>query len=116
MKISLTPRTSEFYDLFSRAGENALAVALLVQRRFREYPNSGVTQEEVKAAETEGDTVTRDLIRLLNTQYLTPFDRDDIYMLATKLDDVVDDLEEASDLLGLYGVELPTGMPSSSAA
>ena len=108
VKISLTPRTSEFYELFSRAGVNALVVARLVERRFREHPNSGVTQDEVKAAETAGDSVTRDLIRLLNTQYLTPFDRDDIYMLATEIDDVVDYLEEASDLLGLYGVELPT--------
>jgi predicted phosphate transport protein (TIGR00153 family) len=108
MKISLTPRTSEFFVLFARAGENALEVARLVERRFREHPNSGVTQEQVKAAETEGDGVTRDLITLLNTQYLTPFDRDDIYMLSTKLDDVVDYLEEASDLLGLYGVEMPT--------
>jgi len=108
VKISLTPRTSEFYDLFGQAGENALVVAQLVERRFREYPNSGVTQEDVKAAETHGDTITRDLIRLLNTQYLTPFDREDIFMLATEIDDVVDYLEEASDLLGLYGVELPT--------
>ena len=56
----------------------------------------------------EATAITRDLIQLLNTQYLTPFDRDDIYMLAIEIDDVVDDLEEASDLLGLYGVELPT--------
>ena len=62
----------------------------------------------MKAAETEGDGITRDLIQLLNTQYLTPFDRDDIYMLAIEIDDVVDELEEASDLLGLYGIELPT--------
>ena len=108
VKISLTPRTSEFYDLFAQAGDNALTVARLVERRFREYPNSGVTQDQVKAAETEGDTITRELIRLLNTQYLTPFDRDDIYMLSTEIDDIVDYLEEASDLLGLYGVELPT--------
>ncbi len=108
MKISLTPRTSEFYVLFARAGQNALEVARLVERRFREHPGSGVTQKEVKAAETEGDGVTRELITLLNTQYLTPFDRDDIYMLATEIDDVVDYLEEASDLLGLYGLELPT--------
>ena len=108
MKISLTPRTSEFYDLFARAGENALEVARLVQRRFREYPNSGVTQEEVKAAETDGRHGHPRPHPLLNTQYLTPFDRDDIYMLATEIDDVVDYLEEASDLLGLYGVELPT--------
>jgi uncharacterized protein len=108
MRISLTPRTSEFYDLFGKAGENALQVARLVERRFREHPNSGITQEQVKNEETEGDAITRDLITLLNTQYVTPFDRDDIYMLATEVDDIVDYLEEASDLLGLYGVEMPT--------
>jgi predicted phosphate transport protein (TIGR00153 family) len=108
VKISLTPRTNEFFEHFSAAGENALEVARLVERRFREHPNSGVTQEQVKAAETAGDVITRDLVTLLNTQYLTPFDREDIYMLATEIDDVVDYLEEASDLLGLYGVALPT--------
>ena len=108
MKISLTPKTTEFFVLFASAGANALEVARLVERRFREHPNSGVTQEQVKAAETAGDVITRDLIVLLNTQYLTPFDREDIYQLATEIDDVVDFLEEASDLLGLYGVEMPT--------
>jgi hypothetical protein len=108
MRISLTPRTSEFFTLFGKAGENALQVSRLVERRFREHPNSGITQEQVKQVETEGDAITRDLITLLNTQYVTPFDRDDIYMLATEIDDVVDYLEEASDLLGLYGVEMPT--------
>ena len=108
MRISLTPRTSEFFTLFGKAGENALQVSRLVERRFREHPNSGITQEQVKKEETAGDAITRDLITLLNTQYVTPFDRDDIYMLATEIDDVVDYLEEASDLLGLYGVEMPT--------
>ena len=108
MRFSLTPRTTEFYVLFGKAGENALEVARLVERRFREHPNSGVTQERVKAVETAGDTLTRDTINLLNTQYITPFDREDIYLLATEIDDVVDYLEEASDLLGLYGVEMPT--------
>jgi uncharacterized protein Yka (UPF0111/DUF47 family) len=108
MRISLTPRTSEFFTLFGKAGENALEVSRLVERRFREHPNSGITQEQVKKEETEGDAITRDLITLLNTQYVTPFDRDDIYLLATEIDDVVDYLEEASDLLGLYGVEMPT--------
>ena len=48
-----------------------LEVAQLVERRFREHPSSSVTQAQVKAAETAGDTITRDLITLLNTQYLT---------------------------------------------
>ena len=108
MKISLVPRTTEFYDLFSRAGANALEAARLVERRFREHPNSSVRHSDVKAVEDEGDAITRDLIQLLNTQYITPFDREDIYQLATELDDVVDHLDEASDLLELYGVESPT--------
>jgi uncharacterized protein Yka (UPF0111/DUF47 family) len=108
MRFSLTPRTSEFFTLFGKAGANALEISRLVERRFREHPSSGVTQEQVKAVETAGDVVTRELITLLNTQYITPFDREDIYLLATEIDDVVDYLEEASDLLGLYGVEMPT--------
>ena len=108
MKISLVPRTTAFYDLFTRAGANALEAARLVERRFREHPNSSVRHSDVKAIEDEGDTITRDLIQLLNTQYITPFDREDIYQLATALDDVVDHLDEASDLLELYGVESPT--------
>ena len=108
MKISSHRGRPSSSSCSRSAGENALEVARLVERRFREHPNSGVTQEQVKAAETAGDAITRDLIMLLNTQYLTPFDREDIYQLATEIDDVVDYLEEASDLLGLYGVEMPT--------
>jgi uncharacterized protein len=107
VRISLVPRTSEFYDLFARAGANALEVARLAERRFREWPSSSVSQEDVKAAETAGDQLTHDLIQLLNTQYVTPFDREDIYDLATAIDDVVDLIDEASELLGLYGIEQP---------
>jgi uncharacterized protein len=108
VRLRLTPRTTEFYDFFMRAGENALEAARHAETRFREYPNASVSQEQMKAIETEGDEITRDLIQLLNTQYVTPFDREDIYELATALDDVVDFIEEATDLLGLYDVELPT--------
>jgi predicted phosphate transport protein (TIGR00153 family) len=106
--LRLTPRTSEFYDLFTRAGENALEAARKAEARFREYPNSTISQADVKAVETEGDDITRELINLLNTQYVTPFDREDIYELTTAIDDVVDYIEEASDLLELYGVESAT--------
>ncbi|HWB57071.1 MAG TPA: DUF47 family protein [Gaiellaceae bacterium] len=108
MRLSLVPRTTEFYDLFTKAGANALETARLVERRFKEYPTSSVKQSDVKAAEHAGDAITRDLVQLLNTQYVTPFDREDIYQLATRIDDVVDHLDEASDLLELYGVESMT--------
>jgi uncharacterized protein Yka (UPF0111/DUF47 family) len=107
MRISLVPRTTEFYGLFDRAGQNALEAARLAQRRFREFPNASVTQADVKAVEAAGDQITHDIIQLLNTQYITPFDREDIYELATTIDDVVDHIEEASDLLELYNLEQP---------
>jgi uncharacterized protein len=107
MRLSLVPRTSEFFDLFSRAGANALEAARKAEARFREFPSPSVTQADVKAIETTGDSITHDLIQLVNTQYVTPFDREDIYALATAIDDVVDHIEEASDLLDLYSVDQP---------
>ena len=108
MRLSLVPRPAEFYELFTEAGANALVAAQKAESRFREFPNSSVTQADVKGVEHEGDRITRELIQLLNTQYVTPFDREDIFALAKAIDDVVDHIEEASDLLELYGVESPT--------
>jgi predicted phosphate transport protein (TIGR00153 family) len=105
VRVSFVPRITEFYDLFEEAGANALEAARKAEQRFREHPNSSVRQADVKALEHEGDRITRDLIQLLNTHYVTPFDREDIYELATALDDVVDLIEEASDLLELYGID-----------
>ena len=104
MKLSLVPRTTEFYDLFTAAGENALATARKAEERFRAFPEHVVHQQEVKELENRGDDLTRQIIELLNTQYITPFDREDIYELAKAIDDVVDYIENASDLLGLYRV------------
>ena len=78
------------------AGENALEAAKKAEARFREFPNAPVAQADIKRLEHVGDRITHDLIQLLNTQYVTPFDREDIYELATALDDVVDHIEEAS--------------------
>jgi len=108
MRLALMPKTTEFYDLFSAAGANMLDVARKNEQRVREFPSSSVTHEQVKELERVGDKFTYEIITLLNTQYVTPFDREDILELATKVDDVVDHIEHASDLLGLYNVEQPT--------
>ncbi len=104
MRLALVPRTTEFYDLFTRAGENMLETARLAERRFREFPETAVDQKDVKELENRGDDLTREIIELLNTQYITPIDREDILELAKSIDDVVDYIENASDLLGLYKV------------
>ena len=64
-------------------------------------------QAQIKELENKGDDLTRQIIELLNTQYVTPFDREDIYELAKAIDDVVDFIEDASDLLTLYKVDRP---------
>jgi predicted phosphate transport protein (TIGR00153 family) len=107
MRLSLVPRTSEFYDLFTAAGENALETARQVDARFRAFPEREVRQAQIKELENKGDDLTRQIIELLNTQYITPFDREDIYELAKAIDDVVDFIENASDLLTLYKVDRP---------
>lgn len=107
MRLSLVPRRQEFFGVFSELGRNAHAAALLVEKRFRGFPDAGVDHGEVKDLEHEGDRLTADLYQLMNTQYVTPFDREDIHDLARAVDDVVDHLEHASDLLGLYRVEAP---------
>jgi uncharacterized protein len=106
MRLALVPKPSEFYTLFTQAGANALEAARKAEALFREFPGGEVTRAEVKAIETEGDRLTHALIQLLNTQYVTPFDREDIYGLAGAIDDVVDYIEHACDLLGLYKVTI----------
>ena len=105
MRLAFVPKTTEFYDFFSRAGENLLATARLAEQRFRDFPQTSVDHEQVKDLENQGDELTRQIIDLLNTQYITPFDREDIYELAKAIDDVVDYIEHASELLGLYQLD-----------
>ena len=107
MRLALVPRTTQFYDLFAAVGRTAHEAARLTETRFREVPEPTVPHARVKELEREADDVVRAVFELLNTQYITPFDRDDISELARAVDDVVDYVEEASDLLDLYKIEAP---------
>jgi predicted phosphate transport protein (TIGR00153 family) len=101
------PRTNEFYELLAAGGANALAAAKAAESRFRDYPG-GVGQDEIKELEHAGDRITGELIGLINSSFITPFDRDDLFVLAGAIDDVTDAIENATELLGLYDVEQPT--------
>jgi predicted phosphate transport protein (TIGR00153 family) len=103
----VTPRSGEFFDLFGQAAANMVEAARAAEARFRDYPG-GVSQERIKELEHEGDRITGELIGLINSQFITPFERDDLFRLVTAVDDVVDAIENATELLGLYDVEQPT--------
>jgi hypothetical protein len=108
MRVGLGGGSAEMYELFREAGENAVAVAEAVERRFQEWPASSVTQEAVKELEHEGDRIVSELLRSVEAQFVPPYDRQDIVTLAFAVDEVPDKIESASELLGLYAVEAPT--------
>ena len=106
-RFSLLPRDRTFFDLFIEAGQNTVRAARLLDRMMRQWPeDEGLTQEVVEA-EKEGDRITHEIIKRLNSTFVTPIDREDIYGLATRMDDIVDFTEEAADFLGLYKIEAP---------
>lgn len=105
MGATATHEPAQFYELLAEAGANALEAARLAERRFREFPDTSVRQSELKELEHVGDRLTAAIFELLNSRTPTPFDREDVYGLARAIDDVVDHVEEASDLLGLYKIE-----------
>ena len=108
MRFGFGPSSAQMFDLFARAGENAVATAKAVEQRFREFPSASVTQDDVKELEHAGDRIVSETLHCINAQFVTPYDREDLVRLAFTIDEVPDKLENASELLGLYGVESPT--------
>ncbi len=110
MRLSsvIAPRDREFFDLFEEAGGNILRAADLLDRMLRVFPErGGDLARDILICEQEGDRITHDIIRRLNETFVTPIDREDIYELASALDDIVDYTEEVADYLGLYKIEAP---------
>ena len=107
VRLSLLPRDSAFFELFVAAGENTLHAARLLDEMMSTWPDASDLPREILKAEQEGDRITHDIVRRLNTTFVTPIDREDIYGLATQMDDIVDYTEEAADFLGLYQIEAP---------
>jgi predicted phosphate transport protein (TIGR00153 family) len=101
------PKEREFFDLFEEAGANNVRAAGLLERMLDEWPDHGELARDVVVCEQEGDRITHDIIQRLNSTFVTPIDREDIYALASALDDIVDFIEEVSDFLGLYRIEAP---------
>jgi uncharacterized protein len=106
-RFSLLPRDRTFFDLFIEAGQNSVHAATLLDRMMRKWPEEAGISREILKAEQEGDRITHDIVKRLNTTFVTPIDREDIYGLATQMDDIVDFTEEAADFLGLYKIEAP---------
>jgi predicted phosphate transport protein (TIGR00153 family) len=109
VRLKLTPRDTVFFDLLTESAQHLVVGANLLRDLIpAERSARKAIFQRINEAEHQADEVTHSIMRRLNQTFVTPFDRDDIYMLASGLDDCIDFMEEAADLIVLYKVgELP---------
>jgi predicted phosphate transport protein (TIGR00153 family) len=104
-RINLIPQKREFFDLYNRAAENVVAIAQALVDLLANFPeDADIRTRDIKDLEHEGDRLTHEVIDLLNRTFVTPFDRDDMYRLASALDDVCDHVDESTGKIVGYGV------------
>jgi uncharacterized protein len=104
MPLRLTPQKREFFHLFDQAAVNAREIARLLVELLEDWPDSRERLRDIREAEHEGDRLTHEVINLLNRTFVTPFDRDDMYRLASVIDDICDHVDEAADNIDAYEV------------
>ena len=93
--------------LIEEAGRNVQRAAVLLRDLLADFPDRPTLAVDLMSCEQDGDRITHDIIHRLaaSRRVRAPFDAGDGYALATALDDIVDNAEQAAALLGLYGVE-----------
>jgi uncharacterized protein len=108
MRLPLIPREEKFFDMFVEDARNVLAAARLLEEFFRNYGDRERIASQLRDAEHTGDQLSHDIGHKLEHTFVTPFDREDIHALISRLDDILDLIEEVADTCILYGIDQPT--------
>jgi predicted phosphate transport protein (TIGR00153 family) len=107
--LRFKPVDTAFYNLLTSSATGLVDGAALLAEMLGDGNDRQGIAARMRDAEHHADETTHEIIRRVNSTFVTPFDREDIYALASGLDDVMDFMEEAVDLTLLYEVEsLPT--------
>jgi predicted phosphate transport protein (TIGR00153 family) len=101
----LRPVDASFYDLFAESAQHLVTGAELLAEMLSDGNDREATAAKMREAEHQADETTHAIVRRVNSTFVTPFDREDIYALASGLDDVMDEMDEVVDLVLLYDVE-----------
>jgi hypothetical protein len=109
VRFRLRPSDDSFYDYFSRAAQNLVKGTDLLSELALPGVDVQSVSERLVEVEHDSDAITHELYKKINSSFITPFDREDIYRLGSLLDDVMDHLEAVGSLLYLYGL---TKLPS----
>lgn len=108
MRLPFIPREEKFFELFVTDAQNMLAGARLLEEFFRSYDQRERIASQLLDLERLGDGISHDIGQRLEKTFVTPFDREDIHQLISRLDDVLDFIEEVADTCILYRIESPS--------
>ncbi len=106
--VRLIPRDEAFQDIFVTDGQNLLEAARALNDMFTVFDRLDERVAAIQALEHAGDEIDLDIAARLERSFITPFDREDIHELYTRLDDVVDGIQEAAETVVIYGITAPT--------
>jgi hypothetical protein len=107
-KFPFIPREEKFFDLFEQGTQNMVKAARKLKELVDAWENVEGKVGEITKLEHEGDTITHQIMAQLHRTFVTPFDREDIALLAHVLDDVTDFIHAAADAMLLYKVDSPS--------
>jgi predicted phosphate transport protein (TIGR00153 family) len=102
VRFRIRPVETTFYELFTEMANHLVLGADLLAQMLDPSTDKTSIGEQMREAEHQADETTHKIIKRANSTFITPFDREDIYRLASSLDDVMDFMEETVDLVGLY--------------
>jgi predicted phosphate transport protein (TIGR00153 family) len=111
VKFSLRPQDGAFYDFFTRAAQNLVRGTELLTELALPGADVQSISERLGDVEHDSDQITHELYNKINSTFITPFDREDIYSLGSGLDDIMDHLEAAGNLVYLYGLTKLPALP-----
>jgi uncharacterized protein len=103
----LIPKDNSFFTMFSAMSDNLITGARALVDLFANYQDVEKQIEQIHRIEREGDELTHAILTKLNQTFITPFDREDIHELASKLDDVLDFINASSARLVMYRIVSP---------
>jgi len=104
VRLPGVPRERVFYELFDRQGQHIVDAAELLVELLSGGDRHDL-RSRIRGYEHACDEVTHEIVRRLNSTFVTPFDREDIYALSSGLDDILDYIDEVADTLIVYRIE-----------
>src|SRR6185295_3564415 len=111
VRFKLRPSDDSFYELFSRAAQNLVTGTELLSELAVPGVDVQSVSERLVDIEHDSDSITHELYKKINSSFITPFDREDIYRLGSGLDDVMDHLEAIGTFVYLYGLSSLPALP-----